>query len=65
MPYFLKESMKPYLQDLALDLFTSCLSNRITVDIQWIPRTENQEADAISKRINYDDWETAQVLFHF
>ena len=49
--------MKSYLQDLALDLFTTCLSHRITVNIQWIPRTENREADAISKMINYDDWE--------
>ena len=57
--------MKPYLQDLALHLFTSCLSNRITVDVQWIPRTENQEADAISKMIDYDDWETTQVLFQY
>ena len=62
---FKKGSMKPYLQDLALDLFTSCLSNHITVDVQWIPRTENQEADAISKMIDYDDWETTQVLFQY
>ena len=45
--------MKPCLQDLGLDLFTTCLSNHITVDIQWIPRTENREADVISKMINY------------
>ena len=59
--------MKPYLQDLALDLFTTCLqlSNRITVDIQWFPRTENREADAISKMTNYDDWESTQVLFQY
>ena len=37
-----KENMKTYLQVLALDLFT-------IVDIQWIFRTENQEADAINK----------------
>ena len=55
--------MKPYLQDLALDLFATCLSNRITVDIQWIPRTEYQEADGISKMINYDEWEYTQAFF--
>ena len=32
-----------------------CLSNRITVDIQSIPRQENREADAKSEMINYDD----------
>ena len=57
--------MKPYLQDLALDFFTTCLSNSITVDIQWIPTTENREADAISKMINYDDWGSTQVLFQY
>ena len=55
--------MKPYLQNLALDLFTTCLTSRITVDIQWSPIIENQEADAVSKVINYDDWETTQALF--
>ena len=34
---------------------SACLSNRITVDIQSIPRQENREADAISKMINYDE----------
>ena len=62
---FKKGSMKPYLQDLALDLFTSCLSNRITVDIQWIPRIENQEGDAINKMTDHDYWETTQVLFQY
>ena len=32
-----------------------CVSNRITVDIQSIPRQENREADAVSKMINYND----------
>ena len=29
-----KGSMKPYLQDLALDLYIECFRNRITVDIE-------------------------------
>ena len=41
------------------------MSNRITVDVQWIPRTENQEADAISKMIDRDNWETTQVLVQY
>ena len=48
--FFLKESMKPHLKDPVLDLFTICLSNRITVDIQWILRTENREDYATSIR---------------
>ena len=41
------------------------MSNRITVDIQWFPRKENREVDAISKMTNYDDWESTQVLFQY
>ena len=47
--------MKPDLQDLALDLYIECFHNRITVDIEWIPRIMNKEADTISKVIDYDD----------
>ena len=48
---FKKGSMKPDLQDLALDLHIECLRDRLTVDIEWIPRIMNKEADTISKVI--------------
>ena len=60
---FKKGSMKPDLQGLALDLNIECLRNRLTVDIEWIPRIMNKEADTISKVIDYDDWETTEFLF--
>ena len=60
---FKKRSMKPDFQDLALDLYIECFRNRITVDIGWIPRIMNKEADTISKIIDYDDWETTEFLF--
>ena len=60
---FKKGSMKPDLQDLALDLYIECFRNRITVDIKWIPRIMNKEADTISKVIDYDDWERTEFLF--
>ena len=55
--------MKPDLQDLALDLYIECLRNRLTLDIEWIPRIMNKEVDTISKVIDYDDWETTEFLF--
>ena len=55
--------MKPDLQDLALDLYIECLRNRLTVEIEWIPRIMNKEADTISKVIDYDEWETTEFLF--
>ena len=60
---FKKGSMKPDLQDLALDLYIECLRNRLTLDIEWIPRIMNKEVDTISKVIDYDDWETTEFLF--
>ena len=60
---FKKGSMKPDLQDLAPDLYIECLRNRLTVDIEWIPRIMNKEADTISKVIDYDEWETTEFLF--
>ena len=55
--------MKPDLQDLAPDVYTECLCNRLTVDIEWIPRIMNKETDTISKVIDYDDWETTEFMF--
>ena len=39
--------MKPDLHDLALGLYIECLRNRLTVDIEWIPRIMIKEADTI------------------
>ena len=51
-------SMKVHLQKLALDIFSLCLNNNISIYLEWIPRNLNEIADAISKFIDYDDWRT-------
>ena len=58
-----KNSMKLDLHDLAPDLYIECLRNRVTVDIEWIPRIVIKEADTVSTVIDYDDWETTEFLF--
>ena len=40
---------------LAIAIFSMCLEGRIQLDIQWIPRTKNTQADYIRKCTNYDD----------
>ena len=50
--------MKVHLQKLALDIFSLCLNNNISIYLEWIPRNLNEIADAISKFIDYDDWRT-------
>ena len=56
-------SMKFNLHQLAFSVFSISLEARIEFDIQWIPRSLNQQADYLSKIIDYDDWEITPELF--
>lgn len=38
-------SMKKHLQSIAFSIFTLCMQECISIDIQWIPRSENTRAD--------------------
>ena len=49
-------SMKEKLHSLALSIFSTCVEKGISIDIQWIPRTENEKADYISKMFDFEDW---------
>ena len=42
-------SMNPILQELALNVFELCFSNGIELLVSWIPREENERADAVSR----------------
>jgi hypothetical protein len=33
------------------------------MDIQWIPRSENEKADYISRLIDHEDWEVSGKIF--
>ena len=37
-----KESSKVRLQSVAMSIFAFCLSNRISLEVQWIPRSQNE-----------------------
>ena len=45
-------SMKIELQKMALDIFTTCTRNNIRLEVQWIPRKENEQAHFISRLID-------------
>ncbi|VDI72882.1 Hypothetical predicted protein [Mytilus galloprovincialis] len=49
-------SRKQELHSLAMSIFSICLHRSISIDIQWIPRNLNTEADSISKIFDFDDW---------
>jgi len=51
-----KGSEKQELQDVAFSRFHLCISNSVHLDMEWIPRKENDQSDYLSKIVDYDDW---------
>ena len=49
-------STKPDLHKLAVKIFAACLRSKIKFEVQWIPRSENEKADFISRLNDVDDW---------
>ena len=59
-------SMNCFLQFMAEDIYELCQKHRIDLMVEWIPRTENQLADAISRMadaIDIDDWGISANFF--
>ena len=48
--------MKSELLSLAIEIFNLCIRTNISIEVEWIPREQNQTADAYSKVFDYDDW---------
>ena len=60
-----KGSMKRDLQNIALRIFQICLASNTSLHLEWVPRTENEKADQISKYIDYDDWGISVEIFEY
>lgn len=60
-----KGSPKIILNDLAISIFSKALRNDISFDSQWIPRTENERADFLSKYEDKDDWKIHPKVFRY
>ena len=56
-------SRQPPLHAIALNIFTLCLSHQIHLEPEWIPRGENEQADFISRILDFDDWMLDPVMF--
>ena len=56
-------SRKLELQSIALDIFSVCLLNNISLFPHWIPRDMNETADFVSKLVDYDDWFVSHEFF--
>ena len=57
-------SKVPELQDLALRIFHVCVSFGISIELKWIPRSSNIEADQLSRIIDFDDYTLNDDVFH-
>jgi hypothetical protein len=55
--------MKLELQKLARSIYSTCVTNSISIDIQRIPRSANEKADYISRLIDHQDWEVSRQYF--
>ena len=57
-------SKVPALQEIAMDIYRTCLLNGVSIDLQWIPRDLNSAADEISKFIDHDDYTINDMVFN-
>ena len=56
-------SKKPELQEEAFAIFSIAAQNLIRIEPQWIPRSENQQADYLSRLKDIDDWQIQPLIF--
>ena len=58
--------MNAVLQHFAEAIYNVCSTNNINLVVDWIPRSENTEADAVSRladRVDLDDWQISDEFF--
>ena len=51
------------LHKLALEIFLFCKEYDIAIDVEWIPRSETEIADYLSKVVDYDDWSVKELYY--
>ena len=56
-------SKRQHLHEVSLSIASLCAQNSIRLLPEWIPREENEQADAISKFIDSDDWQLDRQIF--
>ena len=56
--------MKLDLHKPASKISQFCAEHSILLEVQWVPRTENEKADYISRlQVDFDDWQITQDFF--
>ena len=57
-------SSKEHLQSEALSIFNICCSHGISIEMEWIPRSQNDQADFLSRSFDSDDCGLSPLSFH-
>ena len=52
-----------HLQRIDVDIFSLCMSNKVSFQAQWIPTAENKLADYLNRIVDPDDWLLSPKLF--
>jgi hypothetical protein len=48
-------SMKPECHQFAVEIFKTCTVNKVSLNMKWIPRDQNKEADLLSRLSDFID----------
>ena len=56
-------SSKGHLQSKALFIFNICCNYGILIEMEWIRRSQNDQADYLSRIYDQDDWCLSLFLF--
>ena len=54
---------KEHLQDGDMAIFETCFQYNIKLEVEWIPRSENESADFAGRMVNHDDRSLDPCLF--
>ena len=46
-----------------MEIFSLSREHDVVIDIEWIPRSENEVADYLSKIVDFDDWSVKDSYF--
>ena len=60
-----KGSRKVHLHELAMVAFSACVKFNIKMQLHWVPRAVNEQADFLSRIIDTDDWQISDAFFQY
>ena len=57
-------SSKRHWQSETLSIFNICCNRGISIEMEWIPRSQNDQADFLSRVYDADDWGLSPLSFY-